>query len=213
MNGLPEANSATTSYEKLRQSVRYWLLGREYHTALRAMNFAEEYHIGFRKDGAPEFSHQVWQVAFARTLAPSLIYPEATLATIFLHDTVEDYPVTIEMIENLCGPMIAHSVDLMSKVIGGVKKPPEQYFLEMSKDPIASIAKGVDRAHNHKTMKGAFTAPKQRDQIAETEDSILPMFKAARRLFPQQELAYENIKHMLVSQVDLYRYNLEAQAA
>lgn len=34
---------------KLFVSVRYWLLGREMHTALAAMEFAAKFHTGLRK--------------------------------------------------------------------------------------------------------------------------------------------------------------------
>ena len=35
------------------------------------------------------------------------------------------------------------------------------------------------------------------------ETYILPALKEARRLFPRQEPAYENIRHVLVSQIEL----------
>jgi len=193
--------------------VRYWLLGRGYHTALEAMEFASTHHTGLRKDGSPEFSHQIWQVAYARTLADQMLFPEQTLATIFLHDVVEDYPVSLNEIESLFGEQICGGTDRMSKIIGGVKKAPDVYFMEMALCPIASIAKGVDRTHNHHTMKDAFSAVKQEDYLGETEADILPMLKAARRRFPGQEPVYENIKHMLISQIELYRYALSTQAA
>jgi (p)ppGpp synthase/HD superfamily hydrolase len=193
--------------------VRYWLLGRGYTTALEAMEFAASHHTGLRKDGSPEFSHQVWQVAYARTLVDQMLFPEETLSVIFLHDVVEDYPVGLAEIESLFGEMICGGTDRMSKVIGGVKKKPDVYFGEMSLCPISSIAKGVDRTHNHHTMKDAFSAIKQEDYLGETEADILPMLKAARRRFPGQEPVYENIKHMLISQIELYRYALAQQSA
>lgn len=209
---LPQAAASVAGYEKLRLTVRYWLLGRGYTTALKAMEFAARYHTGQRKDGSPEFSHQVWQVAYARTLESMLLYPEETLATIFLHDTVEDYPVSLLQIENDFGAQIAGAVDRMSKVVNGEKKDPSAYFSELAGCPIASVAKGADRIHNHQSMSGAFSALKQHDYLGETEVDILPMLKAARRRFPEQEAAYENIKHVLISQIDLYRYAL-AQAS
>jgi hypothetical protein len=37
------------------------------------------------------------------------------------------------------------------------------------------------------------------------EPDVLPMLKTARRSFPQQELAYENIKLLLINQIELVR--------
>jgi len=63
--------------------------------------------------------------------------------------------------------------------------------------------KGADRIHNVQTMLGVFDLAKQQEYIHETEEYILPTLKEARRRFPHQEPAYENIKHMLQSQIEL----------
>jgi len=210
MPDLPAAAATTPQYEKLRLAVRYWLLGRGYTTALQAMEFAAGHHTGTRKDGSPEFSHQVWQVAYLRTLEPMLLHPESTIATVFLHDVIEDYPVAPDELTQRFGPLIGTASERMAKVVEGDKKTPGAYFNTLAECPIASVAKGVDRIHNHQTMKGAFSAIKQVDYMGETEADILPMLKAARRRYPQQEPVYENIKHILISQLELYRYALEA---
>lgn len=201
------------SYEKLRVSMRYWLLGRGYHKALRAMEFAARYHTGTRKDGTPEFSHQIWQAQYLRTISSSLIHPQACLTVCFLHDVVEDHPVSLQDIAKRFGKRIAASVDRISKVVEGVKKDEKVYFAELAKDPIASICKGADRIHNHASMIGAFSRLKQLSYMDETEEDILPMLKQARHLFSEQEEAYENIKHILMGQIMLIRAFQSPEAA
>lgn len=191
------------SYEKKKVALRYWLQGRGFHTALRAMEFASRWHVGRRKDGSPEFSHQVWQANFVRTLDGILINPEAQICVAFLHDVVEDYPVSVGEIQELFGSPVAFAVERISKVIGGNKKSNEEYFGRMAECPIAALGKGVDRMHNHQTMVGAFSAQKQIAYIEETNDWILPMLKNARRRFPEQEAAFENVKHNLLVQIEL----------
>lgn len=71
--------------------------------------------------------------------------------------------------------------------------------------PIASVCKGADRCHNMQTMIGVFTSEKQLRYMAEAREQFLPMLKAARRLFPKQEAAYENIKHVMTSQLELLK--------
>jgi (p)ppGpp synthase/HD superfamily hydrolase len=197
------ANNA--SYEKMRISLRYWLLGRRYFTALKAMEYAEKFHTGTRKDGTPEFSHQVWQALYLRTIESTLINPELCLTTCFLHDVVEDYPVRVADITNLFGSEAGHSTDCMSKIVEGIKKSSEDYFGTLAEDAAASVCKGVDRIHNHQSMVGAFTRLKQLSYMDETDEDILPMLKKARRLFPEQDAAYENIKHILMTQIELIR--------
>lgn len=192
-------------YDKLKTALRYWMLGREYHLAHKAMEFGLVYHTGLRKDGVmPEFQHQVSQASFARTLEPHLMYPEETLATIFLHDVVEDTDVVLATIYAEFGELVGHAVGSMTNHIDGAKKSKEIYYgAEMSDDPIASLAKGIDRIHNHQTMIGVFTPTKIDEYMIETNTFILPMLKRARKQFTHQEPAYLNIKHVLLTQMEL----------
>ena len=183
-------------FEKTKLALRYWLLGREYFAALKAMEFGVKYHTGIRRDGkTPEFHHQVSIASYIRTL-PSVIDMESTLATAFLHDDVK----------SLVGDKIAKSVDALTKkgnIATGL------YYENISKCQIASIVKGSDRIHNVQTMNGAFDNIKKKMYVDETTDYILPMIKSARRAFPEQEAAYENVKLVLNSQLELINYSLE----
>ena len=189
-------------YQKLTIAIRYWMLGKEYHLALRAMEFAKKYHVGLRKDGVtPEFQHQISQANFARTL--NLLLPEATLITIFLHDVVEDYKVKIKEIEDEFGNFAAENVDLMTNQYpDGTKKSSDLYYKAMIQSPVASIAKGCDRMHNHQSALGVFTESKIQSYIDETDLHILPMLKEASRLWVEQEAAYMNIRHILQTQME-----------
>ncbi len=187
-------------------SIRYWLLGKEFYTALRAMEFAMRYHTGKRKDGVtPEFSHQIKIVHYIRTLMPHLIDPETTLIVIFLHDLIEDYGIARDTLKRMFGEKASHAVWLLSKSFKGGKKELLHYFDEMADFSVASIGKGCDRIHNNQTMSGVFTVEKQMEYIEETEEYIFPMLKKARRKFPEQEGAYENIKQVLRSQIELIK--------
>lgn len=190
-------------HKKLRSAMRYYLQGRGFYNALKAMNFAEALHVGTRKDlVTPSYDHQVRIAHFVRTL-PDLLYPEETIATVFLHDTPEDYDIGHDEIEVKFGHMVSVSTELVTKVHRGVKKDMNVYFNTIATDPIASIVKGGDRVHNLQSMLGVFDAPKQQKYMDEVRIFFLPMLKRARRNFPEQEAALENLKHMLVSQLEL----------
>ena len=62
-----------------------------------------------------------------------------------------------------------------------------------------------DVIHNLRTMVGVFKLIKQKEYVEEVLRLFLPMIKKARRLFPHQVNAYENIKHMLETQIELIR--------
>jgi (p)ppGpp synthase/HD superfamily hydrolase len=197
-----------TKFEKKLLTLRNQLIGARYHNALAALEFAIRYHTGTRKDGiTPEFQHQVEIALFALTL-PDLMYREEVIATIMLHDVREDYGVSDGEIRALFNnpefaDRVCRAVENMTKEFRGVKKDEKGLFDLMSMDPIASIAKGCDRTHNLRTMVGVFKLEKQKDYIKEVHDLFLPMLKKARRLFPHQVNAYENIKHMLETQIEL----------
>lgn len=191
-------------YDKLRTSLRYWMQGREMHTALKAMQFGLEKHTGVRKNGHPEFSHQVFQAQFARTLIDSLLHPEEVLATIFLHDIVEDHDVARAEILARFGPLVGNAVHLMTdSTIEGIDLPHEVYYPRMAECPVTSLTKGIDRMHNFQSMLGVFDIPKQQRYIQETRQYILPMMKVARQHFVEQEPAYQNVKHVLLTQMEL----------
>lgn len=200
----------TVDFAKYKVSLRYWMLGREYHKAVLAMEFASKYHTGIRKDGVtPEFHHQISIAHYLRTL-PDLRNREDVLAAAFLHDTVEDYDVSLTDIEARFGADVRRAVKLLSKVLKDYKRSPEEYYSTMIECPIASIVKGGDRVHNHQTMHGAFSIDKQLKYIDETRNFILPMLKESRRKYPDQELAYENIKHALKGQIQLIQHSIDA---
>ena len=194
-----------SNFSKQKLALRYWLMGKGYIQALEALEFAARIHTGFRKDGVtPEFAHQVAICHYVRSLPP-LMFPEETIIAVLLHDAREDYDVSDEEIINRFGTLVAGAVERLTKVFRGDKKPMDRYFAEIADCPIASIAKGGDRVHNLNSMIGVFAQAKQLEYAAEGEKHFLPMVKRARRRFPQQEPAYENIKHMLISQIELVR--------
>jgi (p)ppGpp synthase/HD superfamily hydrolase len=196
-------------HDKLRIAIKYWLHGKGYSNAVRAMEVAAEYHTGLRKDkSTPEFHHQVCIASYIRTL-PALLHTEDTLCTAFLHDLVEDYNVDLGRIEAKFGKVVRESVALMSKKVNGYVADPKSYYMNMRNNPIASVVKGADRMHNFQTMPGVFTPDKQRQYIQECTDYILPMLKAAKKNFPEQEPAYESVKHVLLSQIGLLEVSLE----
>lgn len=200
-------------------ALRFWLQGRDYHKALRAMEYNRQLFQGTRKDGiTPEFDHHVCQAQYLRTL-PGLLHPEATLATVFFHDTPEDRHISFDEIRLLYpenpafGVMVSDATRKVTKEWRGKKFNEDELFGIMANCPVSSVVKGGDRIHNLQSMVGVFTLAKQRSYLEETERLILPMLKRAERNFPEQEPAYKNIRTVLKMQVSLIDAALRAQNA
>ena len=98
-----------TNYEKLKITLRYWLLGMsqsnpDYIKCVEALEFASKFHTGLRKDGiTPEFEHQLIITHYIRTLISNLEFPVETICASLLHDTSEDYNVSFEEIRDKFG--------------------------------------------------------------------------------------------------------------
>jgi len=197
------------AHEKSKIALYYWMIGKSYTDGAKALSFAEKHHTGMRKDGVtPEISHMLSIANHIRTLTESLLFPEITLIAGLLHDTPEDCPVSFEEIEARFGQRATVAIKKLTKKYQGMKLTPEEYYSQMSDCPIASIVKGIDRSHNFQTMNGVFTEEKKKQYIKECQDYLLPMLKQARKNFPEQELAYENVKQMLLRQIDLIEYSM-----
>lgn len=193
-------------FTKAHIALRYWMLGRDWHLAGSALDFAERHHTGTRKDGVtPEIAHQIQVAHYLRNLHELLMFPEESIATAFLHDVREDYDVADEEIRERFGSRVADAVDAMTKTFRGVDREPQAVFDRISADPIASVVKASDRIHNQHTAFGVFSAQKIDEYVGETETYFLPMLKAARVRFTRQEPVYENTKFVLKSQMALLR--------
>lgn len=204
-----------TKYEKNKLTLRRWLLGastvnKAYDTVNRAFDLAETRTVGFRKDKVtPNFNHPLEVTLYLTTLHHGLRNPVFCYAGALLHDVKEDFGVIDEDIaEKLAylAPDVCKIVERLSKN-SGIRKVVslQEYFDAMLEDPASPIIKGADRVNNQGTMLGTFTPEKQMEYVEETDKYILPMLKKARKLYPDQESAIQNIRYVLSTQVSFVR--------
>lgn len=201
-------DSITDQHRRHLSSMRAWLEGKGFYQAAEALELVRHLEKGLRKDNVtPKFDHQLSVARLLMTLLPHFLHPEETMTAAFLHDLLEDHgeQYTLKTIEQRFGSPVAGAVWRLSKKSAGMTKSYESYFCEMAADPIASLVKLADRAHNIDTMPGAFTVEKQRSYVDEVETWFLPLCKTARRNYPRQFGAYENLKILLRSQCGLLR--------
>jgi len=190
--------------------LRHMLIGREWYEALSALEFSRKHTVGYRKDNVtPNFDHPVSIGLYLMTF-PDLMYPQEAIALAMTHDLIEDsllseLEVRAAFRDRDFGFRVGRATDLLSKESRGVRKDEKALFEAMSECPIASIGKPADRAINQNDMAGVFTREKIEKQVWETEDLILPMLKRAKRNFPEQTLAYENMNWTLKSQVNIVK--------
>jgi len=199
---------AIAQFEKDYTALKSYMLGKEYYKALQAMAFAEQYHIGTRKNGyTPEFHHQIsicWTIINLRGIDD---LEEHCLALAFLHDVMEDYDISIDEMSQRFGAIIAKDVYVLSKKHRGEVKSMKAYHQELAEKAATIIVKGADNSHNVQSMHDAFTPEKIITYLEDTKNNKLPLLRLGRKRFPKYHFALTGLSFMLKRQVELYEFN------
>ncbi len=145
----------------------------------RAYIFSAKEHKGqVRASGEPYLTHPL-EVA---NLLAEMKMDAVTVGVGLLHDVVEDTLTTLEKIEELFGPDVAHIVDGVTKIsqipfTSKEEKQAENFrkmLLAMTDDIRVIMVKFADRLHNMRTL--AYLTSDRREAIArETMDIYAPL--------------------------------------
>src|SRR5213594_4408883 len=145
----------------------------------RAYIFSAKEHKGqVRASGEPYLTHPL-EVA---NLLAEMKMDAVTVGVGLLHDVVEDTLTTLEKIEELFGPEVAHIVDGVTKIsqipfTSKEEKQAENFrkmLLAMTDDIRVIMVKFADRLHNMRTL--AYLKVDRREAIArETMDIYAPL--------------------------------------
>ena len=155
------------------------LLEKDKTMIREAFIFAYKAHRNQRRMNGERYI--VHPIATAQILVELEVDAE-TIEAAFLHDTVEDTPVTTELIEELFGDSVARLVDGVTKLgkIPYTTKEDMQaenvrkMFVAMAKDIRVVLIKLADRLHNMRTMKHQ-KPEKQIEKARETLDIYAPL--------------------------------------
>lgn len=155
-----ENKAITKEYKELLR-ISYQTLTEEDKKLIRkAFDVAVEAHKNQRrKSGEAYIFHPI---AVAKIVASEIGLGATAIAAALMHDVVEDTPVTIEEIEKMFNPKIAHLVDGLTK-ISKVKTDQEisiqaenfrKMLLTLNDDVRVILIKLADRLHNMQTLDG-----------------------------------------------------------
>lgn len=170
----------TYNIDKMYTYLRGFLIGANMENSLKALQFAREKHKGqIRKDGVPYIVHPLSMACYAVALG---IKDDNIIATVLLHDVVEDCNVPAEYLP--VNDTIKYAVRKMTvqKLDTDVSKIETKcrYFNELLDSKEAVICKALDRYNNLADMPFALSANAIGKNCAETELLLLPVLKAAK---------------------------------
>ncbi len=162
-----------------------------------AEHYARKYHKGqLRKgNGHPYIEHLEAIASLLRRYGYS---DEVTLAIGWLHDTVEDTPLTIEELEMIFGRQIANGVDILTK--GSDRAEYNARFLYAPKN--IQMVKLCDVLHNTSTLE-CLADEKRERKIRECETVYIPL---AREVCPE-------IAHEIERNIQYYYHKMYSNAA
>ena len=139
----------------------------------KAFNFAKQAHKGVRRlSGEPYIMHPI---AVAQIACEEMGLGSTSISAALLHDVVEDTDYTVEDLANIFGEKIAHIVDGLTKISGGIfgerasaqTENFKKLLLTMSDDIRVILIKIADRLHNMRTL-GSMLPNKQYKIAGET---------------------------------------------
>lgn len=139
----------------------------------KAFRFACEAHKGIRRrSGEPYILHPI---AVATIVSQEIGLGSTSICAALLHDVVEDTDYTVEDLEAQFGKKIAHIVEGLTKISGGIfgdkasvqAENFRKLLLTMSNDIRVILIKMADRLHNMRTL-GSMLPSKQYKIAGET---------------------------------------------
>jgi GTP pyrophosphokinase len=156
----------------------------------KALRFMREAHEGQTRKPAfysntpvAYIAHPLLMACHAHALG---IKEDAILATILLHDVLEDCCVKLQEIP--CSESVKEAVRLLTWVEDGSPNRNalnKRYYDTISQNRIACLVKIIDRCNNISTMASAFSRKKVIKYIKETETYVMPLVEHARKTIPE----------------------------
>lgn len=198
-----------TNYTKLRTKVLgiidgMTIMDSSYNILYKAIHEIEQIHNNLRKDGSPEFSHQIEMLAFALNYHHLLLKPLDVYLAILTHDTLEDYPETITQVKDIFKGTEIDVVGYSNK-LSKIGKTPNHYFDSLSQCEVCSVVKLIDRIHNLSTAPNVFSTEKILKYCDEVETYFLPVLYRNAKVIHNQRQVYELLKSTLVIQCSTIR--------
>ena len=163
----------------------------------KVLPYARELHKGQvrkGKDKVPYIYHPLLIACHALALG---LDDDNIVSAALLHDVCEDCGVTVD--ELPVNELTKEAVSLLTKV-DSIDK--EQYYQRISRNPIATMIKLLDRCNNVSGMAAGFSKEKLIEYIKETESVVYPLLRKAKSEYPMYSNQIFLIKYHMTSVIE-----------
>lgn len=206
-----ELHDAMFSVDNMLRRVQMYAETRNMIETQKAIRSMLKYHDGaVRKsthgEKIPYVIHPLMMACHAFALG---IADDELIATILLHDVVEDCDVTVEDLD--VNAKVKEAVGLLSHMKDdGLSKDGsnEKYYEGIRKNKIASIVKLLDRCNNVSTMATGFKPSKMVEYIEETETYVLPLLDMVKHTYDEYYNASFLLKYQIRSVMETLKRTL-----
>ena len=177
---MNETKAYVPNVEKMYTYLRGFLVGAQMAESIHALQFAREQHKDqLRKNNVPYIIHPLSMACYAVALG---IRDDNMIATILLHDVVEDCNVPVEQLP--FNDEIKRGVKYMTVTKFDTDRDKVEtkarYYRNLLEDRNALLCKAFDRYNNLCDMPFALSADAIGKNVAETEVFLLPILKEAK---------------------------------
>lgn len=175
---------------------------------LCAMPYARERHKDQKRkgqDGVPYINHPLTMACHALAMG---IRDDDVLASILLHDVVEDCGVKLEEL-----PANERVKDIVFRVtkdeLPGEERAAfkKRYHARIAESPAASLVKAIDRCNNLSVMATGFDRDKMITYIMETETWVFPLIEVLKETPAYNDAAFL-LKYQMLSVMEALKRTL-----
>ena len=172
---------------------------------LAALPLMKEKHEGqYRKGKVNNAPYRVHPLALACHALAMGLADDDVVATLLLHDVVEDTDTPADDLP--VNERVRQAIRLVSyNTYSGSKaeiKP--KYYAAIKNEPLAALVKCIDRCNNLSCMADGFTRKKMKTYVYETEKYVLPLLDAIKAI-PEWNNAAWLLRYQITALLETFK--------
>lgn len=177
---MSEVKNYQANVDKMYTYLKAFFRGADMTESIKALQYAREKHKDQkRKNGVPYIVHPLSMCCYAAALN---IKDDNIMATLLLHDVLEDCGVSVEQLpfNDVIKQAVKYMTVIRFETDRDKRETKSRYYRNLLENKIAVVCKAIDRYNNLSDMPFALSADAIGKNAAETDLFLLPILKEAK---------------------------------